>query len=270
LTYSRAFRSAGGLISTSEDLAHYLIAQLNGGRYAGRSVLSPAGIGEQHRAAARVGDTDEYYGMGWQTGAIGGMPVVQHDGVLPTGYADMVLIPDHDLGIVVLANGVGRVALPRLGGIAAGVANVVVGRPAAPAAEDRLFQAITILGFVILIVQGFGMLRTTTRLRRWRRHPESRPTYALRLAWHIGVPLMVNLSWAAMVLIGVPLLFGLTLADTVFNLGDFAYVISGSAAIALLWGPLRTLLGWRALHTRAPVSPSSTAIMARLAATSKA
>ena len=255
LSYSRAFRSAGGLISTSEDLAHYLVAQLNGGRYAGRSVLSPAGIAEQHRAAARIGDTDEYYGMGWQTGAIGGMPVVQHDGALPTGYADMVLVPDHDLGIVVLANGTGRVALPRLGGIAVGVANLVVGQPALPGAEDRLFQAVTVLAFVIIGIQVFGMVRTTTRLRRWRRHPEKRPSGALPLAWHLGLPLAINLGWAAVVLLGLPLVFGLTLAESVFNLGDFAYLIAGSAAVALLWGPLRTLLGWRALHATAPAEP---------------
>jgi CubicO group peptidase (beta-lactamase class C family) len=120
LTYSRAFRSSGGLVSTSADLAHYLVAQLNGGRYAGASVLSAAGIAEQHRPAARVGNTDEYYAMGWQTGTLGGIPIVQHDGTLPTGYAHLVLLPEHDWGIVVLADGVGRVALPRLGGIAAG------------------------------------------------------------------------------------------------------------------------------------------------------
>jgi CubicO group peptidase (beta-lactamase class C family) len=42
LTYSRAFRSTGGLISTAEDLSHYLVAHLNDGQYAGASVLSAA------------------------------------------------------------------------------------------------------------------------------------------------------------------------------------------------------------------------------------
>ena len=87
LAYSAAFRSTGGLISTSEDLAHYLVAQLNGGRYGGASVLSPVGLAEQHRPAVRTGDGEVYYGMGWQTGAIGDIPIVEHDGMLPTGYA---------------------------------------------------------------------------------------------------------------------------------------------------------------------------------------
>src|SRR5438067_13919689 len=99
----------------------------------------------------------------------------------------MVLIPDYDLGVVVLANGVGRVALPRLGGIAVGVANIVIGRPALPAAEDRLFQAVTVLGFVIIGVQVFGMIWTTGRLQCWRQRCESCRGRGVARAWHFGV-----------------------------------------------------------------------------------
>ncbi len=267
-TYSRAFRPTGGLVSTSEDLGHYLIAQLNGGRYASASVLSPAGIAEQHRAAARIGDTDTYYGMGWQTGAVAGVQTVEHNGALPTGFAHMLLLPDQDWGIVVLANGQGRVALPRLSGIAAGVAHVLVGGSPLPATEDRLFQAVTILAFAILGAQLFGILSTTTRLRRWRKRPASRPTGARTLAWHVALPLAVNLLWAAVVLIGLPRVFGLPLSETVFLLGDFAYLIAASAAAALVWGPLRTVLVWRALHATGSGDATGTATVAASAAVS--
>ncbi len=256
LTYSAAFRSTGGLISTSEDLTHYLIAQLNGGRYGGASVLSPAGIAEQHYPAVRIGDGDAYYGMGWQTGAIGDIPVVEHDGMLPTGFAHMLLLPEHGWGVVVLSNGVGRVAAPRMRGITAGVANVLVGRAAVPASEDRVFQVVTIFAFLIIFVQVFEIVRTTLTLRRWRSHPQQRPSGSLSLAWHLAVPLAVSLGWGAVALIGAPLLFGLSLADTVFILGDFAYLIAGSAAIAVIWGILRTLLVWRALHTPGVAVPT--------------
>lgn len=252
LTYSRAFRSTGGLISTSEDLAHYLVAQLNGGRYAGASVLSPAGIAEQHRPAARIGETGDYYGMGWQTGAVGDIPIVQHDGMLPTGYANLVLLPDHDWGIVVLANGVGRVAAPRLGGLAAGVANGLLGRAAVPAAEDRVFLVVTIVAFLIVGVQVFGASRTIARLRRWRGQPASRPTGAWSLAWHLGLPLALNCGWGSLVLLGLSVPFGLALSESVFLLGDFAYLLAGSGAVALAWGVVRTVLVWRALRGAAP------------------
>ena len=43
LPYNRGLVPAGYLISDAEDMTHYLIAQLNGGRYRSASVLSPDG-----------------------------------------------------------------------------------------------------------------------------------------------------------------------------------------------------------------------------------
>ena len=40
---------SGQLISSAEDMAHYLIAHLNGGRYKDVQILSPEGIAELHR-----------------------------------------------------------------------------------------------------------------------------------------------------------------------------------------------------------------------------
>ena len=42
---NRGLLPAGYLISSAEDMAHYLIAQLNQGNYGGSAVLSPAGDG---------------------------------------------------------------------------------------------------------------------------------------------------------------------------------------------------------------------------------
>lgn len=57
---------AGLLISSAEDMAHYLIAQLNGGRYKDVQILSSAGIDEMHRGAASItffGRSLGQYGM---------------------------------------------------------------------------------------------------------------------------------------------------------------------------------------------------------------
>ncbi len=39
---------AAFLISSAEDMARYLIAHLNAGRYGGASIISPAGLAELH------------------------------------------------------------------------------------------------------------------------------------------------------------------------------------------------------------------------------
>jgi CubicO group peptidase (beta-lactamase class C family) len=59
---------SGELICSAEDMAHYLIANLNGGRYCGMQILSEAGIDELHHGAAEINEVDfsvGYYGMGW-------------------------------------------------------------------------------------------------------------------------------------------------------------------------------------------------------------
>jgi CubicO group peptidase (beta-lactamase class C family) len=47
-------QAAGELISSAEDMAHYLSAHLNEGRYGNTHILSGAGINELHRRAFRT------------------------------------------------------------------------------------------------------------------------------------------------------------------------------------------------------------------------
>src|SRR6266508_4215034 len=62
--YPRRMTPSGFLISSAEDMSHYLIAQLNGGSYGGNQVLSPQGITMLHTGGAKVSPTNSY-GMGW-------------------------------------------------------------------------------------------------------------------------------------------------------------------------------------------------------------
>ena len=74
LPYNRGLVPAGYLISSAEDMTHYLIAQLNGGRYRTASVLSPEGVDELHRPAVATPKTGTSYAMGWFVGPINGIP----------------------------------------------------------------------------------------------------------------------------------------------------------------------------------------------------
>src|SRR6266487_2978782 len=46
--YSLSAVPAGFLVSSAEDMAHYLVAQMNGGRFGSATVLSPTGIATMH------------------------------------------------------------------------------------------------------------------------------------------------------------------------------------------------------------------------------
>jgi CubicO group peptidase (beta-lactamase class C family) len=269
LTFSRKFAPSGGLISTTEDLAQYLVAQLNGGQYQGASVLSAAGIAEQHRPAISTGSSEAYYGMGWEVGSLDGMPVVHHNGTLANAYADLMLLPNQKLGVVVLANATGLSVLERLDGVARGVASMLSGRQPAAVTETRLFQALPFAGVVLVLVQIVALLHSVAVLRRWQARPESRPRGARMLIWHLWLPLAVNLGWASLILIAAPRFFGLPFAETVFILGDYAYVLAASALIALIWGVLRFWIAWRLLRATppAPIETAETVAAAPAAST---
>ena len=78
LPYNRGLVPAGYLISSAEEMTHYLLSQLNGGRYDDTSVLSPDGVSELHRPAVQTPEADTSYGMGWFIGPRNDIPAIHH------------------------------------------------------------------------------------------------------------------------------------------------------------------------------------------------
>lgn len=74
--FNRGALPSGHLMSSAEDMAHYLIAQLNDGRYGKVSVVSPQGIAAMHQPAVPTQTPETYYGMGWGIDQIDGAPAV--------------------------------------------------------------------------------------------------------------------------------------------------------------------------------------------------
>lgn len=98
---------SGQLLSSAEDMAHFLIANLNGGRYSGMQILSEAGITQMHRGMAEIregGLSPGLYGMGWISQARKDKTIVSHSGIVPDFSAFMALVPELQIGIVLLFN----------------------------------------------------------------------------------------------------------------------------------------------------------------------
>jgi CubicO group peptidase (beta-lactamase class C family) len=101
-----ALLPAGGLISTAEDLSHYLIAQLNGGRYGSISVLSQSGMATLHTpvATSNALAAGSRYGMGWAIGPIDSEPAVFHEGDTAAFHSLLLIEPASGWGAVLLLN----------------------------------------------------------------------------------------------------------------------------------------------------------------------
>jgi CubicO group peptidase (beta-lactamase class C family) len=250
LPFDRGNLPAGFVISSAEDMTHYLIAHLNDGRYGEAMILLPAGIAELHRPAVPIiGIDDVFYGMGWYIAPTNGVPTVRHVGETANFHANLVLVPEGRWGIVLLMNGdsafLGR---SRIEEMITGVTSLLVGRTPPPATPlyEELFFYFVIIG--IFILQIIGIIRSARLLLHWYSQPDRRPYSLLRAVWHIVPPLVFNLIPAFLFLMFVPQLFGLSLSGIIYRAPDLGYVMAVSSVVALTWSMIRTGLAIFALR----------------------
>lgn len=104
--------AAGGLVTTAEDLARWLEAQVTHGLVDGRQVLPTEVVRETHRPQAEVSARfDRFhrraYGLGWYVADYDGETLVHHFGSFPGYRAHVSFMPEHGIGVAVLANTTG-------------------------------------------------------------------------------------------------------------------------------------------------------------------
>lgn len=98
-------RPAGGAWSTVNDVMKYVAMELaegklpNGERYISRAALLA------RRAPQVATGTDTTYGMGLSVNNVYGTPVVHHGGDMIGFHSDMMWLPEHGVGAVILTNG---------------------------------------------------------------------------------------------------------------------------------------------------------------------
>lgn len=236
--YNRGLLPAGYLICSAEDMVHYLIAQLNGGRYRTVSVLSPAGVAELHQPSAPTPKASTSYGMGWYVGPINGIPAIYHEGDTFNFLAKAMLVPRTRTGVIVLTNADNNLDLflsNRQGTIADGVTSLLEGREPSPPPSNILSFLVYAALFGLLVMQARGIVRSVVALRN-RRLGSGRPGPR----WRIGFSLVLNLGWAALVLVLLPKQFGLPLLVLAQGMPDLVYMLIASAVVALGWAVVRT------------------------------
>lgn len=182
------FVPAGWIISSAEDLAHYAIAQLNGGRYEGATVLSAAGVAQLHQPAVRQSATaPDFYAMGWIVGPVldpsDQLAPIWHDGSSYDMHAIVLLEPQEPWGVVLLFNGTSFLyeQLLKQDAIADGVAHRLAGLPSRGTFEG-LYTAFDVLVVLVTAMQ----LRALRGL--WRPRPSGGGSWRARLADRVGLP----------------------------------------------------------------------------------
>jgi CubicO group peptidase (beta-lactamase class C family) len=242
---------SGQLISCTEDMAHYLIAHLNGGQYGQAQVLSSTGIDQLHcgeKEYLAFGKSVGSYAMGWFDVLIGKTRVLTHGGNVPDFSAFMALIPEQKKGIVLLLNA-DPYGLPIITEeIGSNLSAILTGQQPQPIKLDFIQWIFRLLPLIPLL-QAVSVLSTLRKLRQWQQDPLNRPGGISVYGHHILTPLIPHLSLAATLaylkssgLIGFIDLF----------MPDLGWIARISGWFAIIWFSLRSGLFLQALRKNRP------------------
>lgn len=134
--------AAGGAVSTVTDLGRLLVVMLNGGRIAGEQVMPQRAVEQAQARQVQLSRTfAEFsrfaYGLGLYSADYEGDLLMHHFG----GETHFSFMPEHDIGVVVLANE------PSFGsrvthGLAATIYDLLLGKPDIDARVERRLRAV--------------------------------------------------------------------------------------------------------------------------------
>lgn len=201
---------AGWISASADDLGRLLIAELDGGRYEGRSVVSSAAVREMQTGTVPTGAGDEQMGMGWVTSTLDGERIVAHAGSTTDMAAIQVLVPDRHLGVAVLFNAQSTLyeLLHKPDAIGQGVVSLLLGHE--PRGTLQLFYpafdlaALALLGLFVV-----GLVRTVRRpVAPWPTWADRSPAGRLLLLGSVGLRAYLDVVVPIVLLVKVPELLG--------------------------------------------------------------
>ena len=104
-------RPAGGVWTSARELARYVEMELAKGMLpGGKRLVSEENLLARYQPKVLLGE-DATYGMALMVDKRYGIPVVRHGGDLPGYHSDMIWLPEHGVGAVILTNADSGVAL---------------------------------------------------------------------------------------------------------------------------------------------------------------
>ena len=99
---------AGGLSSTAIDMAHFMIAQLQGGSYNGAQILEPATVALMHSPQRTAAPGLNGFDLGFYQESSQGQRIVGHAGDLDYFHSDLHLLLDAHVGFFISMNSAGN------------------------------------------------------------------------------------------------------------------------------------------------------------------
>jgi CubicO group peptidase (beta-lactamase class C family) len=99
---------AGGMSSTATDMAHFMIAQLEGGSYDGARILQPATVAAMHTPQRTAAPGLNGFDLGFYQEDSHGQRIIGHAGDLNYFHTDLHLMLDAHVGFFISMNSAGN------------------------------------------------------------------------------------------------------------------------------------------------------------------
>ncbi len=251
MPYSRVTVPSAGLFASAEDMTHYLIAQLNQGRYLENMILSPGGMAELHAPAVQIGDQVSY-AMGWVVFPFStavqeqGDPVptaISHGGEWVGFRASAVLIPERELGVVVLLNQSDPSSGQAYANLGWNIALLALGLDPVdyPAADFITRYGRWLLAGIILLLVA-GMVWSARKIRLWTMQQGVTTRQRRKQVFQMGLLALVDLLLAGWLLFDKLPQDNDTLPLALYFNPDVGAMYVILLGLTLGWGLLRTLL----------------------------
>lgn len=208
LVYAPGYLPAFGILSSAEDLTHYMIAMLNGGVYKGTRILSAEGVSQMLTPSISESPYVDY-GLGWYVTS----GSFYHGGELTDYQAKVKALPEDELGVAFLLNTSSSTASLLFGvgcrlRIETGIFNILYGAPPTDqpgqsfldlnshpmALTHFLMLALPILTLLLVVVSAFRLCTLSRRLEASR----------FRFWYHVVYFALVNVLLPLYLLLVVP------------------------------------------------------------------
>ncbi|WP_439020413.1 serine hydrolase domain-containing protein [Bacillus thuringiensis] len=206
--------SSGYLISSAEDMANYLILQLNKGYFKGKSILSANAMTTMHHPSAPT-EGNTYYAMGWEVNNEG----IFHSGWTENTYSKIML--DGEYGISLQINSMDYLNLNEYDAILSGINKLLhIEKPFI--SHSNPFFKYLIIDLVLLVITALVIWSTYRILK-----PKKRKVTAFRKFLNGLSILVFNWVLPLIILIGFPKLFGPLSTVTLFapGIGHLLFLI---------------------------------------------
>jgi CubicO group peptidase (beta-lactamase class C family) len=266
--YSSA-QPSGWIMSSAGDMAKWLLVNMNDGRLNGRQVIPSSVIEEMQMPGVDLIDNGDKvsYAMGWFIGKTSAdEPVIWHSGDTPNFLSEMIILPDRNLGVVMLVNSQTSM---NAHSVALGITSLFMGSelklPASPwwaswAEIDRIaLMALILAGLLILGLIPYLWWQGHI-IRRYRRGEITPPRVGKTMRiWLFVLPVT---PWVFLALIAATayivaqIMFGFNLFITIIRFGSFGppgVLIAAMTILSsiILWMIALTITGYLRAAARA-------------------